>query len=112
MITLVVRRPGRKLLFSDSVGPLIGGQRPHPQRWRLQRLPGRHLGPHRHTDARASAAHRPPIGREVVNRLLATVPGQHVILFTDDEPAFYKALGFLPQHDGMSRAVGTWLNRT
>ena len=60
----------------------------------------------------ASTHRRQGIGREVVNRLLATVPGQHVALLTDDMPAFYSALGFQPQHGGMSQVVGTWLNRT
>jgi hypothetical protein len=35
-------------------------------------------------------------GCEVVNRLLATVPGQHVALFTDDMSNFYATLGFRP----------------
>jgi GNAT superfamily N-acetyltransferase len=57
----------------------------------------------------ASACRRKGIGREVVNRLLATVPGQHVALFTDDMQAFYGTLGFRPQAGGMSRIVGSWL---
>jgi len=60
----------------------------------------------------ASSHRRQGIGREVVNRLLATVPGQHVALFTDDMAAFYATLGFQPHPGGMSRVVGTWLNRT
>jgi hypothetical protein len=48
----------------------------------------------------------------VVSRLLATVPGQHVALFTDDMPAFYRTLGFSPQAGGMSRIVGEWLSST
>lgn len=59
----------------------------------------------------ASAHRRRGVGREVVNRLLATVPGQHVALFTADMPAFYTTLEFRPEHGGMSRIVGTWLNR-
>lgn len=59
----------------------------------------------------ASSHRRRGVGREVVNRLLATVPGQHVVLFTDDMPAFYASLGFRPQQGGMSQVVGTWLNR-
>ena len=51
------------------------------------------------------------IGREVVSRLMATVPGQHVGLFTDDQDAFYSALGFQPQRGGMSKVVGYWLVR-
>ena len=57
----------------------------------------------------ATAYRRRGIGREVVNRLLATVPGQHVGLFTDDMQPFYRTLGFAPQAGGMSRVVGQWL---
>lgn len=58
----------------------------------------------------ATAHRRKGIGREVVNRLLATVPGQHVGLFTDDRADFYTSLGFAPQAGGMSRVVGEWLS--
>ena len=57
----------------------------------------------------ATAHRRKGIGREVVNRLLATVPGQHVGLFTDEREDFYAALGFRPQAGGMSKVVGSWL---
>jgi GNAT superfamily N-acetyltransferase len=57
----------------------------------------------------ASAHRRKGIGRQVVRRLLATVPGQHVALLTDDMQAFYAALGFSPQPGGMSQVVGDWL---
>lgn len=57
----------------------------------------------------ATPHRRKGIGREVVNRLLATVPGQHVALFTDERPDFYTTLGFAPQLGGMSRIVGEWL---
>jgi GNAT superfamily N-acetyltransferase len=56
-----------------------------------------------------SAYRRRGIGREVVTRLLATVPGQHVGLFTDNMRPFYRALGFTPQAGGMSKVVGSWL---
>jgi GNAT superfamily N-acetyltransferase len=59
----------------------------------------------------ASAHRRQGIGRQVVERLTATVPGQHVGLFTEDMPAFYASLGFRQQHGGMSRVVGNWLGR-
>ncbi len=59
----------------------------------------------------ASEYRRQGIGREVVTRLLATTPGQHVGLFTDDMRAFYARLGFRVQRDGMSRVVGDWLGR-
>jgi hypothetical protein len=51
------------------------------------------------------------VGREVVNRLVATVPGQHVALFTEDMQAFYAALGFQRQWGGMSQVIGSWLGR-
>lgn len=57
----------------------------------------------------ATPYRRRGIGREVVQRLLATVPGQHVGLFTDDMQAFYASLGFAPQTVGMSTVVGRWL---
>jgi GNAT superfamily N-acetyltransferase len=57
----------------------------------------------------ATPYRRRGIGREVVRRLLATVPGQHVGLFTDDMQPFYRGLGFAPQAGGMSTVVGTWL---
>ncbi len=57
----------------------------------------------------ATAYRRRGVGRKVVNRLLATVPGQHVGLFTDDMQAFYETLGFKPQVGGMSKVVGRWL---
>lgn len=59
----------------------------------------------------ASSHRRRGIGREVVKRLLATVPGQHVALFTDDAHAFYVGLGFQSQFGGMSQTIGNWLNR-
>src|SRR5690348_9540491 len=37
---------------------------------------------------------RQGIGSEIVRRLCATVPGQHVGLFTDGMQPFYAALGF------------------
>jgi GNAT superfamily N-acetyltransferase len=60
----------------------------------------------------ATPYRRRGIGREVVRRLLATVPGQHVGLFTDDMGQFYETLGFAPQLGGMSRVVGRWLEAT
>lgn len=59
----------------------------------------------------ASPYRRRGVGREVVKRLMATVPGQHVGLFTDDMEAFYATLGFRAQQGGMSQVVGTWLGR-
>jgi GNAT superfamily N-acetyltransferase len=59
----------------------------------------------------ASSHRRRGIGSELVHRLLAKVPGQHVYLFTDDMQAFYSRLGFKLQPDGMGLVVGTWLER-
>ena len=59
----------------------------------------------------ASPFRRRGIGREVVRRLVATVPGQHIGLFTEDQQDFYAALGFRPQHGGMSQVIGSWLGR-
>jgi ribosomal protein S18 acetylase RimI-like enzyme len=59
----------------------------------------------------ASSHRRRGIGSELVRRLLAKVPGQHVYLFTDDMQDFYRRLGFELQASGMGRVVGTWLNR-
>ena len=60
----------------------------------------------------ASPYRRRGVGREVVNRLVSTVPGQHVALFTDDMEAFYRTLGFRAQRGGMSQVVGPWLGRS
>jgi GNAT superfamily N-acetyltransferase len=59
----------------------------------------------------AAPYRRQGIGSELVRRMLATVPGQHVYLFTADKAAFYSRLGFELQPQGMGRVVGTWLNR-
>jgi len=59
----------------------------------------------------ASPYRRRGVGREVVRRLVAKVPGQHVALFTDDMEAFYAALGFRAQRGGMSQVIGSWLGR-
>ncbi len=63
-------------------------------------------------DVWTAATHRRQgIGREVMRRLLATVPGQHVYLFTDDRRDFYETLGFTRRPEGMGLVVGSWLNR-
>jgi ribosomal protein S18 acetylase RimI-like enzyme len=59
----------------------------------------------------ATPYRRMGIGSELVRRLLAMVPGQHVALLTDDMQAFYRRIGFEVEPDGMSLVVGTWLNR-
>jgi len=58
-----------------------------------------------------SAYRRRGIGRALVERLLASVPGHHVVLFTEREAHFYEGLGFREERVGMSKVVGTWLNR-
>ena len=50
------------------------------------------------------------IASEIMNRLLATVPGQHVYLQTDDAVDFYKKLGFEEQPKGLSKVVGRYLD--
>ena len=57
----------------------------------------------------ATRLRRQGVGTEVVRRLLATVPGQHVGLFTHDMQPFYAKLGFLVDHGGMHTVVGNWL---
>lgn len=59
----------------------------------------------------ASAYRRQGIASEMVRRLLATVPGQHVALFTEAMQPFYERLGFEVEREGMSTVVGRWLNR-
>jgi predicted N-acetyltransferase YhbS len=58
----------------------------------------------------ASSHRRRGIGSELVRRLIATVPGQHVGLFTDDMQAFYASLGFRLRPDFMDLVVGRWLD--
>jgi predicted GNAT family acetyltransferase len=57
----------------------------------------------------ASPHRRQKIATTLVARLLSTVPGQHVALFTDDAEPLYASLGFAVQTTGMSKVVGTWL---
>lgn len=59
----------------------------------------------------ATGFRRKGIGSEIVARLLATVPGQHVALFTEHRVEFYRTLGFEIERDGMSLVVGSWLGR-
>ena len=56
-----------------------------------------------------SPLRRQGIGREMMNRLLARLQGQHVYLFTDVAEPFYAALGFRQQGTGMALVVGRWL---
>ena len=52
------------------------------------------------------------IATEMVNRLVAEVPGQHVGLQVDDETArrLYLSLGFRPQPEFLSLVAGRWLD--
>jgi ribosomal protein S18 acetylase RimI-like enzyme len=59
----------------------------------------------------ASEHRRKGIGTKMVRRLLDSVPGHHVGLFTEEHPGFYRSLGFEQEHVGMSLVVGRWLNR-
>jgi len=49
------------------------------------------------------------IARQMIDQLVADLPGQHVYLFTDDIPEFYRKLGFVERGIGMERVSGTWL---
>ena len=49
------------------------------------------------------------IARQMVDDLLSDLPGQHVYLFTDDIPEFYRKLGFVERGIGMECVVGNWL---
>jgi len=60
----------------------------------------------------ASDYRRQGIGSELVRRLIATVPGQHVGLFTDDMQPFYASLGFKIRPDFMDVVVGSWLQNS
>jgi GNAT superfamily N-acetyltransferase len=51
------------------------------------------------------------IGSEIVRRLVAAAPGQHVLLLTEDRADFYTTLGFREAHTAMATVNGSWLNR-
>lgn len=53
---------------------------------------------------------RQGVARAMLEQLLAVLPGQHVYLFTDDVPAFYRKVGFSERPFGMERVVGRWLD--
>lgn len=55
---------------------------------------------------------RAGVGSAMVRMLLDRVPGQHVALFTEHHPSFYRALGFEEEHIGMSIVMEPWLRRT
>ena len=58
----------------------------------------------------ASAYRRRGIATEMIRRLLAEVPGQHVGLQTDHAQGLYESLGFAPQPEFWSTVVGSWLD--
>ncbi|MEM8767344.1 MAG: GNAT family N-acetyltransferase [Pseudomonadota bacterium] len=49
------------------------------------------------------------VATEIMNLLLAAVPGQHVYLQTDDAVGFYERLGFERQPEGMFLVIGDYL---
>lgn len=57
-----------------------------------------------------SGYRRTGVGRRLVELLCQAVPGQHVGLQTEDQEAFYQALGFQRQPEFWSRVVGHWLD--
>ena len=52
------------------------------------------------------------VGSEIMRRLIAAVPGQHIYLQTDDAVDFYRRLGFSPQPEGLSLVAGRYLDNT
>lgn len=58
----------------------------------------------------ASAYRRQGIASGMIERLLASVPGQHVGLQTDYAQGLYEALGFRSQPEFWSIVVGSWLD--
>ena len=52
---------------------------------------------------------RQGIARTMMQILLDKLKGQHVYLFTDDAPEFYKKIGFTEQPVGMGQVIGKWL---
>ena len=59
-----------------------------------------------------SSHRRRGIATEMIAVLLQTVPGQHVVLFTEHRPELYEKAGFTEERIGMSRVVGRWLDPT
>ena len=53
---------------------------------------------------------RQGIASSMIRHLMDQVPGQHIGLQTDDQQAFYAALGFAPQPEFMALVVGDWLD--
>ncbi|MCB1693699.1 MAG: GNAT family N-acetyltransferase [Pseudomonadales bacterium] len=49
------------------------------------------------------------VGSEMMKRIIAACPGQHIYLFTDDAVPFYRRLGFTPRPLGLELVSGEWL---
>jgi ribosomal protein S18 acetylase RimI-like enzyme len=49
------------------------------------------------------------IGRTMMSLLEEELEGQHIYLFSEDVPEFYKKLGFRDQPTGLSKIKGKWL---
>jgi ribosomal protein S18 acetylase RimI-like enzyme len=56
-----------------------------------------------------TAYRRQGIARRMLELLLERLPGQHVYLFTDDMPDFYRRIGFTERGTGFEKVVGDWL---
>ena len=56
-----------------------------------------------------TAYRRQGIARRMLELLLERLPGQHVYLFTDDMPDFYRSIGFTERGTGFEKVVGDWL---
>ncbi len=57
-----------------------------------------------------SAYRRQGIASTLMRMLADAVPGQHIGLQTDDQQAFYAALGYEPQPEFWSIVSGRWLD--
>ena len=57
-----------------------------------------------------SGYRRRGIASRMVRQLIATVPGHHIGLQTDDAQSFYESLGFRRQPEFLSLVAGTWLD--
>lgn len=57
-----------------------------------------------------TAHRRQGVARAMIERILEGLPGQHVALFTDEAPEFYRRIGFVPRGTTFERVVGRWLD--
>lgn len=57
-----------------------------------------------------SGYRRAGVARRVMDMLIASVPGQHIYLQSDDAIAFYEKLGFSKQPEGLSIISGRYLD--